>query len=71
MDKCGEVGLIVVTSYLEDISTHTNDLPIDVFFSLYCMLAEEYCRSNDLNILEFITNTYEAVVSVNEELGKY
>ena len=48
-----------------------NELHIHAFEALVCMLMEEYCKANGLDVVEEATKLAVAVESVNEALGKY
>lgn len=39
--------------------------------STICMLLEEYCASRNLDAVKIVNNIRDAVVSVNEDCGKY
>lgn len=56
---------------LQSINLHTLNMDYIEFGSLVCMLAEDYCKANSLNVIEFMKEMNSMVTQVNEELGEY
>ena len=42
-----------------------------IFRALISMMLEEYCRVNDLDVVEFSNMINEKIKEVNDKLGKY
>lgn len=56
---------------LQEISVTTNQLDYPTFGGFWCMLAEEYCRANHLDVLEVSRTMCNMISQVNEDLGAY
>ncbi len=56
---------------LQGINKYT--LPLDGadFGSLFCMIAEDYCKTHNMDVLEFMSDMKDMATQVNEELGAY
>ena len=49
----------------------TNMMTKREFKTFYSILAEEYCKSNNLDIMEFISEVEGEIKAVNDKYGKY
>lgn len=56
---------------LQEISVTTNQLDYPSFGGLWCMLCEEYCRANSLDVTEVSRTMCDMISEVNENLGVY
>ena len=56
---------------LQEISITTNQLDYHAFGGFWCMLAEEYCRFNGLDVTEVSNEMCAMISQVNEDLGAY
>ena len=56
---------------LQEISITTNQLDYPAFGGFWCMLAEEYCRFNGLDVTEVSNEMCAMISQVNEDLGAY
>ncbi len=56
---------------LQNISAETNQLDYPAFGGFWCMLCEEYCRANQLDILEVSRTMCAMINEVNKDLGTY
>ena len=56
---------------LQDISDTIDNLEYTAFGALWCMIAEEYCRANQLDILEVSRTMCAMINEVNRDLGAY
>ena len=63
--------LMMAYDTLNEMTKTTNVLDKTTFGSFYSMLAEEWCRANDEDVTEFITEIYILVHQVNAEFGRY
>lgn len=52
-------------------SDTTNMMTNREFKTFYSILAEEYCRSNNLDIREFISEIKDEIEAVNKKYGEY
>lgn len=66
-----EEKMIDVFNLLTMLTAVTNAWESEIFGAFYCMLLEEWCRSNGEEIVPYITNIANAVKAVNEENGSY
>lgn len=60
-----------VQDYLNMIIEGTNKYSKVSFLAFYCMLAEEWCKANNENIIMLFRELYSIVVAVNEQEGPY
>jgi len=67
----GLEDLAKAADILGDIAPATNSLDTAAFLSLVCMLIEEHCKANELDIFETVNSISSAVKSVNEVFGAY
>ena len=67
MDK----KLIDVYKVLTMLTPITNTWNSELFGSFYCMILEEWCRSNGVDIVSYIQNLAYTVKEVNEKNGIY
>ena len=56
---------------LQNISGTTNQLDYPAFGGLWCMVIEEYCRTNGLDVLEVSKTMCNMISQVNKDLGAY
>lgn len=56
---------------LQEISATTNQLDYPAFGALWCMMAEEYCRANGLDVTEVSRTMCRMIAEVNQDLGAY
>ena len=56
---------------LQDITGETNKLDYPAFGGLWCMMLEEYCKSNKLDIIEASKDMMVIINQVQEEHGRY
>lgn len=63
--------LLKAYSLLGDISAETNQLDYPAFGGLWCMVIEEYCRVNHLDVTEVSMEMCTMISEVNENLGIY
>lgn len=52
-------------------SDTTNTMNKKEFKTFYSILAEEYCKSNNLDIRELISEIKDEIEAVNEKYGEY
>ena len=52
-------------------SETTNTMNPVEFRTFYCIIAEEYCRSNNIDIREFIDDVKTEIEAINDKYGKY
>ena len=52
-------------------SDTTNTMNKKEFKTFYSILAEEYCKSNNLDIRELISEVKDEIEAVNEKYGEY
>ena len=52
-------------------SDTTNTMNKKEFKTFYSILAEEYCKSNNLDIRELISEIKDDIEAVNEKYGEY
>lgn len=48
-----------------------NELDMVEFLSIWCMIAEEYCKANNLDVRELANTALDAIIGVNELFGNY
>ena len=48
-----------------------NELDRVEFLSIWCMIAEEYCKANNLDVRELANTALDAIIDVNELFGNY
>ena len=63
--------LMRVMDLLMMVSEETNQLDYGLFGGFWCMVLEEYCRSNQMDIKEVSRNIIGTIDQVQEELGEY
>ena len=63
--------LMVAYDLLQNISAEINQLDYPAFGGLWCMLAEEYCRFNGLDVTEVSNEMCAMINEVNKDLGTY
>ena len=63
--------LIHVRNFIYTIKDDIVKMSQASFETCICMLLEEYCRENDLDIVSEIDSLKDVIHMVNEELGKY
>ena len=63
--------LLTAYSLLGDISAETNQLDYPAFGGLWCMVIEEYCRVNQLDVTEVSNEMCNMISEVNHDLGTY
>lgn len=63
--------LIQVRDFIYAIKDDMAKMSQASFETCICMLLEEYCRENDLDIVSEINSLKDVICMVNEELGKY
>ena len=63
--------MIAVFKLLTMLTPITNTLEFDVFGSFYCMILEEWCRSNGEDIVSYIQHIADTVKEVTEVYGIY
>ena len=56
---------------VKDFDEETSDMNYCEFRATFCMIAEEYCKRNDLDVCEFMQDMLNATMIINEECGKY
>lgn len=56
---------------LNAITEVTDKMDSVSFGSLYCTLAESWCKAHGESIYEFINTIHEMVFQVNDELGEF
>jgi len=49
----------------------TRKMDIVAFETFLCMIAEEYCRANDIDVKELIDEVESSIYAINDEFGKY
>lgn len=52
-------------------SDTTNTMNKKEFKTFYSIIAEEYCKSNNLDIRELISEIKDEIEAVNEKYGEY
>lgn len=63
--------LTFVFNYLKEVREKINPLKEENASAFICMVAEEYCKANNKNVVDFFTDLMNAVKAINEEFGKY
>lgn len=63
--------MIDVFKLLTMLTPITNTWESEIFGAFYCMILEEWCRSNGENIISYIQHIADAVKEVNETCGTY
>lgn len=48
-----------------------NNFNEEEFLTVWCMIAEEYCKANNLDVRELANTALDAIIDVNELLGNY
>ena len=48
-----------------------NNFNKEEFLTVWCMLCEEYCKANGLDVRETSKQLIEAIDEINEEYGAY
>lgn len=71
MDELLLNELFFMMDYLKEVEEKINPLSKESAGTFICMLAEEYCKANGENMVQFFTNLLDIVNNVNEELGEY
>lgn len=66
-----DIEMMAVYWDLMEIIERTNTMDQVSFGSLYCMMAEEWCRTNQVDVVEFIHTISDMVEKVNAEEGRY
>lgn len=66
-----EEDFIDTSELLEDIHQKTNKLDDWRFEALICMLIEEYCKANDMDVIEMGNEIATAIREINEAYGRY
>ena len=56
---------------LQNISETIDNMEYTAFGALWCMIAEEYCRANQLDVLEVSKTMCNMISQVNKDLGAY
>ena len=49
----------------------TRKMDVPAFETFMCMVAEEYCKANDIDVKELIDEVGSSIYAINEEFGKY
>ena len=60
-----------VMDMLKEVSDTTNQLDYALFGGFWCMLLEEYCKANSLDIREASKDMVIIINQVQEEYGRY
>ena len=66
-----DLELMPVYDKLTEIIQVTNNMDPVSFGSLYCMLAEEWCRCHGEDVIWFMDQINSMVKIINEEEGRY
>lgn len=48
-----------------------NNFNEEEFMTVWCMIAEEYCKANNLDVKELANTALDAIIGVNELFGNY
>ena len=56
---------------LQSVSGTINNMEYTAFGALWCMICEEYCRANQLDVLEVSRTMCAMINEVNKDLGTY
>lgn len=56
---------------LMNVSEYTNSMREEAFSSFYCMLLEEWCKSNQRDIADLLAKIVVTILEVNEQEGRY
>ena len=63
--------LIFVFNYLNEVKEKINPLKEEGAGTFICMVAEEYCKANGKDVIQFFADLLEGVKEINKEFGKY
>ena len=63
--------LMVAYDLLQDITATIKNMEYTAFGALWCMMAEEYCRANGLDVTEVSRTMCRMIAEVNDDLGAY
>ena len=66
-----EQEMMPVYCNLMEIIQTTNRMDPISFGSLYCMLAEEWCRHHGKDVIGFIDQIADMIKEINESEGRY
>lgn len=64
-------NLIKAYVLIENLKDLTNIMDYTTFSSFFCVLAEEWCKANSKDVVEYISTIANQVKMVNAELGAY
>lgn len=56
---------------LQVVNKYTLPMEYEDFGSLFCMIAEDYCKSHKLDVRDFMQDATSMVYQVYNELGEY
>ena len=63
--------LMVAYDLLQEVSEKIDSMEYTAFGALWCMMAEEYCRANGLDVTEVSRTMCNMIAEVNQDLGAY
>lgn len=66
-----DAKMVDVFNLLTVLTPLTNTWESDIFGAFYCMILEEWCRSNSEDIVSYVQHIADAVKEVNETHGTY
>ena len=56
---------------LQEVNRFTLPMEYEDFGSLFCMIAEDYCKTHNMDVRGFMADMNTMVTMINEELGAY